>query len=1132
MPTFTQRNRAAAIGTPLKEDHLLLFSLDGREAISEPFCFQVELLSVDPDVPFDKLLGEAVTIRLQLLENKEPRYFNGIVADFQQMEATAGLHRYKATVVPWLWFLGKCSDCRIFQNKKVPDILAEVFRQHGFEDFQLRLSGDYPAVDYCVQYRETDLAFVSRLMEEVGIYYYFLHEDGKHTLVLADSRAAHDKCPQGYDQVVYVGPDPGIFGAYDIQRWEISRHAVSGAYALRDFNFSEPRKDFAPSHQNEFGHNLSGFEQYEYEGEFTEEGGSDPKGKIQLDELAKIRLQSIQAGHVMAQGAAECRGLHVGHTFTLSKCYRKDQDADHFIIAMQQRIQLDDYVSNKDSDRSVYSCQFTAIPAGVEYRPLRRTTKPRISGPQTAIVVGRAGEEIDTDEYGRVKVQFHWDREGKADEKSSCWVRVSQNWAGKKWGTFFLPRIGHEVIVEFLEGDPDRPIVTGSVYNGDNKPPYDLPGEKTKSTIKSNSSKEKAGNNELRFEDKAGSEQIYIHAEKDMDVRVKNNFKETNYGNRDIRVGWEKDGDQGGDFNTLVRGDENRHVEKNHYEKIDEDSHQTVKGERTEKFEKSHKTFVQEDVVLNADRQITETKTAISLKTDKYTLQGSSGVHVQGQTLNLEATNISLKCGGSFVHIGPGGVDISGPMVKINSGGSAGSAEKAEKLPEIEVLEPFDAAVASDSKSGGNTLGVARNLTRAGGVIAPHLAPDLVPPVALPIPTEPAPLPPIPVPEKPCGVSELNIQCGHNRSAIGGRLLVVPSTLKNFSVKRSVGSGDYKFSYEIGIKTGGVETLSLQLKSEAPGYEKYSVSNCPSASRAEWKSGASTEIRLSPSSPGQAWLQSVEPERTYVYGKGCDETIQSCEVLLFPSDSYKYSLELEGFREIVRNINRTLKELFKNSWGPIEFKPSIIGPSGSLSVSHGWKEDPQGDKAFYCLNISAGLKPLGGVKFDFRISLLEVAGTGGLTAIGIPPNFGQFIMDKLSKYLADIFVGVDVNVKLGAVGEFTRKWFYDGEVKDEGKSGPEVSGEVGVYLGASLGNPDLLGAEITGRGSTGLTISGALSGDEIGIALEMGLSCPGIEVTVTILLRAFILDTEDEFKWKPIEEFEVLKPLKLQLIEF
>jgi type VI secretion system secreted protein VgrG len=1139
MPKFTQKNRAAAVGTPLAEDHLLLRGMSGYDAISQPFNYTVEMLSVDSEISFEKLLGESLTIRLNHVDPEkggpEFRFFNGIVADLQQHEPVSGLHSYHALLVPWFWFLTKSTDSRIFQGKSVPEILAEVFKLHGFESkFEERLSAQYPKLEYCVQYCESDFAFASRLMEEVGIYYFFTHKDGKHTMVLADSKAAHDECP-GFEEMKYIGPTGNATGNNEVTSWEMRKQVVSGGFALTDFNFSQPQKKLYPEETSPRQHNLGQFQQYQYEGEYIQDGGKDPDGSnhIQLEDIAKIRLQALQSEHDVVLVESDCRGLQAGHTFTLSNCFRKDQDGKYFITSLHHQLVMDDFVSGSGGSEKEYECSFTAISDAVDYRTQRTTPKPRVAGPQTAIVVGRSGEEIDTDKYGRVKVQFHWDRESKADETSSCWVRVSQNWAGKKWGAIFIPRIGQEVIVDFLEGDPDRPIITGRVYNGDNMPPYDLPAEKTKSTIKSHSSKDDSGFNELRFDDKAGKEQIFMHAEKDMDVRVKNNYKETNYGHRDIRVGWKKDGKSGGNFNTLVREDENRHIEKNYYELVDEDSHQTVKGERTEKYEKSQKTYVQDDAVLNADRQITETKTAISLKTDKYTLQGASGVHVKGQTLNFEASNISLKCGGSFVHIGPAGVDIKGPMVKINSGGSAKSADAPEALPEIEVLEPFDAAVATNSKSGGKGGVVGKQRTRGGGVIAPQLAPKFTPPLpvkeASPIKEAVTP-PPAPVSEKPCGIKELEVSCGHGRKPGASNVLQV---VADGSEKDTYKFDDEKSLFSAirvaGEKSyGGQETISVEVVSGdgKQGGEKSIAASFSTGSPpdSKWKKIGKETFSVDPPVSTSRFPLNAKPECLYVHGKGCDEITHSVTIEQFPNQNYKIQVDLKFFTDWVNAVNKAWED-----WGekvmamsPVALKPKIIEPAGSLSAAWGWEEEKGDWRAYFGLQAEAGLDPVIGIGIEIEVSALKLAGA----AFGIPPA----VADLGSDHIADILLAGGAEAKGSLKGRGKGKFYATGEEKLEGRIALEGSGKVYVKLTARVGSKYLYQASMEGSAHVELKPKGELTFKREGMFFSSTGELDPCVFGYKIETRSFyFFNKSKEEEWKIWDTMEVWKtePKKL-----
>jgi type VI secretion system secreted protein VgrG len=638
----TQKNRELAIETPLGQDALLLIRMSGTEELGRLFEYNLELASENQQIEAEDIVGKNVTILLNLGAGRT-RYFNGHVSSFTQLTTADRLARYKVIVVPWLWLLSRTADCRIFQEKTVPEIIKQIFRDRGFTDFEDGLSGSYRTWEYCVQYRETDFSFVSRLMEQEGIYYYFKHENGKHSLVLADSYSAHEADPEFYE-LKYHSADKGTATEECISDWVVETHLQPGSYTMQDFDFTNTKKDLKARAIINRKHAHAGFEIFDYPGEYTETG--DGEG------YARKRIEELQAQYEVATAISDSRGICTGFTFSLADHPRGDQNREHLITSANYTIQGDEIFSaGGGASECIYSCSFTAIDSSQPFRSPRITAKPSISGPQTAIVVGPSGEEIHTDKYGRVKVEFHWDRYSKADENSSCWIRVAQVWAGKNWGAMYIPRIGQEVIVEFLEGDPDRPIITGRVYNAQAKPPYGLPGNKTMSTLKSNSSRGGDGFNEIRFEDKKEEEQIFIHAEKDEDVRVKNDAKE-----------W-----VGQDRHLIVKRDQ--------LEEVGGDKHLTVKGDQNEKIDGS--------VSLDAGMDLQQ-KVGM-----KHTLEAGQDVHIEaGMKVVIEAgRQLSLKAGASFIDIGPSGVAISGtPSVMINSGGSAGAGSGCSpdvaKLPE------------------------------------------------------------------------------------------------------------------------------------------------------------------------------------------------------------------------------------------------------------------------------------------------------------------------------------------------------------------------------------------------------------------------------------------------------------------
>ena len=623
----TQATREIAIETPLGDDVLLLRTASINEQMGRLFQIEADVISETPDVNFDEIIGKNVTLRLNLVGNKE-RYFNGFVSRFVQVEDQGGYSHYRLIIVPWLWFLTRTADCRIFQSMTVPDIIQKVFSDHGFNDFKSSVSPGYRTWDYCVQYRETDFNFVSRLMEQEGIYYFFEHENGKHTLVMADSASAHSEFPD-YDTIPFKPKGTAGSSKGDVNLWSVEKEVQTGVYALNAFDFEKPRKDLRTNSNISRNHAASEFEMYDYAGDFVEHADGET--------YAKIRIEEAQVQHEILQGEGIARGLCTGYNFTLEDHGRSDQNRKYLITAASYYLDGGEFEAAKSTDADFFSCRFTAIPDGQPFRPTRVTPKPLIQGPQTAIVVGKTGEEIWTDKYGRVKVQFHWDRYGKADENSSCWVRVSHAWAGKKWGSFNVPRIGQEVIIEFLEGDPDHPIITGRVYNGEAMPPYDLPGKATVSTLKSNSSKGGAGFNEIRFEDNKGSENIFIHAEKDEDVRVKNDAKEWIGNDRHLYVK--------NNQTEHVVNDRNELVDNDHKEKIGNDRHLKVVGKEAKEVGANLSLTVKADVIeVFKGNHSEDTTSDYYLKADNIVIEGK--------------TNVTVKVGGSYIAIESGGIKI------------------------------------------------------------------------------------------------------------------------------------------------------------------------------------------------------------------------------------------------------------------------------------------------------------------------------------------------------------------------------------------------------------------------------------------------------------------------------------------
>jgi type VI secretion system secreted protein VgrG len=492
---------------------LLLESFSCSEALSTLTEITTSLLSPRSDLDADKILGKPVTIEIELRNNAK-RHFNGFVSRFALTGASGKFFRYQAIVRPWFWFLTRTTDCRIFQDMKVPDIVKTVFDDHPIAVHDFKLFRDYPKWDYCVQYRESDFNFVSRLLEYEGIYYRFEHSDGQHKLILLDSISAHDPQPEGADSLPFFSagqqPPPN---ADLVSRWAMTRSVQPGKFAIKDFDFEIPPSELFVEDQKKRKNDLSDFETFDYPGGFNK----NPEGVHYLEN----RRDEAQSRFEVFSGATNAQSVHVGFTFKLRRHPRADQNAEYLVTGTD--IQASNgSLEGGDSAGAGFHCEISALLATQQFRPLRRAKKGWVHGPQTAVVVGKEGEEIHTDKFGRVRVQFHWDRLGKKNEKSSCLIRVAQIWAGKNFGGIFIPRVGHEVIVDFLEGDPDQPIITGCVYNGDNMPPWKLPDHATQSGVLTRSSKGGvvANANMIRFEDKKGAEQVALHAERNLDTSV------------------------------------------------------------------------------------------------------------------------------------------------------------------------------------------------------------------------------------------------------------------------------------------------------------------------------------------------------------------------------------------------------------------------------------------------------------------------------------------------------------------------------------------------------------------------------------------------------------------------------------
>ncbi len=648
---------------PLGAADLLVVEVHAQEELSRPFSLELTLLMA-PGVELDPaaVLGQQAVLTIYVPDGTE-RFFHGVVVWLRGSQGGRSDERTRCRVevAPTAWLLSQNRRCRIFQGQSVPEIVQHVLEAGGAA-VRLELSGTYAPRGYCVQYGESDLDFVHRLLEQEGIFYFFEHTHDGHTLVLADANSA---CPSiaGDPQVPFREPSSMVAAVEAIDAFAARMELRPDAVVLRDYDWLRPALDLTATVATGDGQ----AEVYDYPA-----GYEDPAaGKA----LAKVRLEEARASARTAAGAGAVRRLAAGHVFELVDHDVPGVDGKYLLVSVRHSGYRPELVPPDANGRPPpsYRCELACIPADVRYRPPRRTPRPVIAGSQTAIVVGPGSEEIHTDEHGRIKVQFHWDRQGQRDDHSSCWIRVSQAWAGQGWGALYLPRIGQEVVVGFLEGDPDRPLVTGAVYNGQNPPPVSLPHEKTRSTLRSSSSPGGSGSNELRFEDAAGQEEIYLHAQRDLDVVIEHDETQ--------RVGHDQTLDVRGDRSRTVGGNQTLTVDKDETIAVSGSQSLRVGAARTTIVGGSHTETVRGDQVI--------------------TVTGAQNVTVGSAAVETVALGKILTVVGAYaVNVGAAMNELVGGLKAEEVGGA-----KVEKV----------GAKRSESVSGTRALRVGRDLEESIG---------------------------------------------------------------------------------------------------------------------------------------------------------------------------------------------------------------------------------------------------------------------------------------------------------------------------------------------------------------------------------------------------------------------------------
>jgi type VI secretion system secreted protein VgrG len=659
MGNWKQTDRLMQFSSSLGKDVLLIESLDGAEGISRLFEYHVELLAgADSKIDPKSIVGSKVTVAISLSGAQGSRWINGIVASFEQCAGDAEFDVYRARIVPSMWQLTLSSNCRVFQNKTVLDIAKAVIGEYSLS-LSDQTTQSYQQLEYCTQYSESDFHFVSRILEESGIYYFFEHSDQDHKIVLGDGRNAYQDCPL-LASVPYALNKEGAEGSYGARVSEFTSTAtmVSGKHSTAEYNYRDFARADVPDKDSSSAFGKNAFDEYLYPAGAEGYANDAKQTSTNLETLfLDTRLLAADAVAEVFRGNSNARSFCAGYTFSLTANPRSAWNRKYLLTAVTHHAeQVPPYRASDAEQGHGYSNRFTAVSSDIVFKPALTFTKPRIYGPQTAVVVGPSGEEIYIDALGRIKVRFFWDKQNvRSSITDTTWVRVAQSWAGNGWGAYFWPRVNDEVVIQFLNGDPDNPVITGSVYNGVNVPKYALPDNSTRSGLVTRSSKGGTAQNanELRFEDKMGSEQVYLHAEKDMDVSIEHD-RRISVGNNDSLIVTGVQSEQiGSNFN--------RQIKSNSVEQIGGNSDLGISGNQTEQVGGNHSLNV-------GSNQSIQVGSAYSMNADN-TVYINAGMNVVIQA----GMELSLIGSGGFITIGPSGVAISGTMVLINSGGAAGS---------------------------------------------------------------------------------------------------------------------------------------------------------------------------------------------------------------------------------------------------------------------------------------------------------------------------------------------------------------------------------------------------------------------------------------------------------------------------
>lgn len=941
----THLGRALLIQSVWGDDVLQLHSLHGTSALGRPFLYSLEIGSARHDLAPDEIVGSPVVLAL-CPPDGAVQYLHGIVSHWEQLESTSRIARYRAQLVPATWPLALDRDCRIFQDQTTPQILELLLGDLPGMDIEAHYTEEYAPHPCRFQYLESTLDFAHRLMEDAGIYYYFRHEADRHVMVLTDSLAAHQPNP-GLETVAYCPHEPRPDNS--IARWEITRTLRPNAYATADFDYSVPSKDLFTGSGSDAEHHF--IEAFEFPGRHD----SYDTGRT----LAAVRREELDTSRSSFWGTTQCAGLQVGGTFRLQGHHRKDQNQSYLVTETELEISSSgDGMPGESDTGPIVRCRFKAMEEWRQFRPARVTRKPVVEGPQTAIVLSPEGETDDiwTDDQGRILVGFHWERAGRDRDMHKCLVRVSQGWASAGFGMMYLPRVGDEVIIDFLEGDPDRPIATGCLYNGAAPFPYELPKHKTVSTIKSHSSPHGSGSNELRFQDRKGHEQLYLHAQRRMDQRVGGSLYETNGGNREIRIG----GDEGGSLSMLSNNDVNVDVKKNWYSRVAEKFYGLVSGHTNLRCEDGLLANVVGDAELGADRVLLSSP-SVNVMADDIRLAANKGLNVTTEELLLEADKITLAVGQNCLIIDASGITIQGQQVRINQNppmlpGMAELPDQATEMgpsPDTSVQQPLEALGAAGSKilepgKGGRGGGGGRK--RGPGV--PNDVPVIdLPSLNRPNVNWPVPPPPPVVPEdEKCGLESISASCEGGRTAHEDEVLgVVPH------------------------HDDEIDEISLEAKlsPDSVGEVNWLVNGADNSAG----TGTNFKFLSSPQNNWDVWIPGASPNEYAVsctVDGGCEKTL---DVEAFPYGEHheeltaKHASPLADWLYNLGNLPY-IKEIGELT-GILKVKE---GKAIDSSVTTGWREHTD-HRAFYYYWNRLHFDPLYDCEFKFTL----VPGAGWFT---------------------------------------------------------------------------------------------------------------------------------------------------------